>query len=190
MFALKNYYYIYIENTKDLNLNSLKIREKFSIVYRSKDKNSDLYLLFNFRKKCSQKGILFFVANDIKLAYKLKADGLYLSSFNKKLNILSKKKKNFLIIGSAHSFREYFIKTKQGCTDIILSRLFKTDYKGKKGFLGVLTFNFFTLMVKKKLTPLGGIRLGNLNSLKNVRSNSFAIMSEIKKKPAIANRLF
>jgi len=42
-----------------------------------------------------------------------------------------------------------------------------------------------------ELIPLGGIKYTNLNKLKLVRSDSFAILSEIKKKPAkIINRLF
>ena len=44
--------------------------------------------------------------------------------------------------------------------------------------------------LKEKLVPLGGIRYNNLSLLYLVRSNSFAILSEIKKKPAIIRRLF
>ena len=46
------------------------------------------------------------------------------------------------------------------------------------------------LDINKKIIPLGGIKLLNLNKLKTVRSEGFALMSEIKKKPAISNRLF
>ena len=44
--------------------------------------------------------------------------------------------------------------------------------------------------ISKNLIPLGGIKASNLSSLKNINSKGFAIMSEIKKKPAISNRLF
>ena len=47
------------------------------------------------------------------------------------------------------------------------------------------------LFIKENLVPLGGIKLSNLNKLNLVKSNSFALLSEIKKKPAnIINRLF
>ena len=43
---------------------------------------------------------------------------------------------------------------------------------------------------QKKLIPLGGIKLINLNKVKLVKSEGVAIMSEVKKKPAISSRLF
>ena len=57
--------------------------------------------------------------------------------------------------------------------------------------MGVIKFNLFKLSRKENLVPLGGINLSNLNKLKMVKSNSFALLSEIKKKPAkLFNRLF
>jgi hypothetical protein len=44
--------------------------------------------------------------------------------------------------------------------------------------------------VKKKLAPLGGIKISNLNKLKMVNCNTFAVLSGVKKKPAITDRLF
>jgi len=43
---------------------------------------------------------------------------------------------------------------------------------------------------KEELVPLGGIRYKNLNLLRLIKANSFAILSEVKKKPAIIRRLF
>ena len=190
MFAIKNNYYLYIENTKDLNLNLIKKRQKFTVIYRNNTKYIDLEELILFRKKCRQKGVSFYVANNLKLSMMLKANGLYVSSYNKNLNVLNLKNNNFKIIGSAHNIKEYAFKLKQGCEKVIFSRLFETKYKNKKTFLGINKFNFISNFVKKELIPLGGIRLHNLNSLKMVRSNSFALLSELKKKPAISNRLF
>ena len=85
MFAYKNNYYLYIENTQILDLNLIKIRNKFIIIYRNIHKKEELNQLFKFRLKCKQKGIKFFIANDIKLSMRIKADGLYLSAFNKSL---------------------------------------------------------------------------------------------------------
>ena len=55
----------------------------------------------------------------------LKADGLYISAHNQKLNLRNLKKR-YDIIGSAHNIREISIKKRQGCSLIFLSRLFKT----------------------------------------------------------------
>ena len=100
------------------------------------------------------------------------------------------KKKKFQIIGSAHNFKEISIKIKQGCNFILLSKLFLVDYDKTAPHLGVLKFNGF-LRFSKKLIPLGGIKGHNLNHLNNVSSEGFAVLSEVKKKPAnIINRLF
>ena len=68
MFALKNKYYLYIENTKDLNLNLIKKRHKFSVIYRNTSKQEDLSKIIRFRQECKQRGISFYFANNLKLS--------------------------------------------------------------------------------------------------------------------------
>ena len=131
------------------------------------------------------------VSNNKKLTLDLKADGLYISAHNKNLSLAKLKQSNFKIIGSAHNIKELNIKLLQGCSSIIFSRLFKVSNPLKRGFMGVIKFNLLKLSRKENLVPLGGINLSNLNKLKMVKSNSFALLSEIKKKPAkLFNRLF
>ena len=82
------------------------------------------------------------------------------------------------------------MKTKQGCKTIILSKLFVVDYDKSAPFLGVSKFNKL-LGFNKNLIPFGGINLYNLNNLNMINSKGFALMSEVKKKPAkIFSRLF
>ena len=57
-------------------------------------------------------------------------------------------------------------------------------------YLGVNKFNYLSTNTGKKIIPLGGINSGNLNKLKLIKCDAFAVMSEIKKKPAIIGRLF
>ena len=190
MLAFKKKYLLIIESIKYFNLKNIKKGKKFIIIYRNIQKNEKISELIKFRNQCKLKHIKFFIANKVSLAVKLKADGIYISAYNKNLSSLFLKKR-FDLIGSAHNYKEIFLKKRQGCKYIILSRLFKVTYKSKLGFLGTNKFNYFTLNIKKEIVPLGGINLTNLNKLKMVRCNSFAVMSEIKKKPAkIINRLF
>ncbi len=190
MFALKKNYFLIIESIRDISLENIKIRNKFSIIYRKQKIIENKSDLLSFRKKCKLKAIKFFVANDINLALLINADGLYLSAFNKSLRFLSLKKSTFQIIGSAHNLKEIRMKIKQGCKLILLSKLFFVSYDKKSTFLGPIKFNNF-LKLNKNLIPLGGINLKNLNNLKNINSSGFALMSEIKKKPAkIISRLF
>ena len=190
MITKKFKYFLLIESIKDIDLKNIKIRNKFSIIYRNHNKIDNLNDLLNFRRQCKLKAIKFYIANNNTLAVSLNSDGIYLSSFNKKLNVLSFKKKNFEIIGSAHNFKEITLKKKQGCSFILFSKLFRVDYDKKAPWLGILKFNNFS-KISKNLIPLGGIKSENLNNLKNVFCEGFAILSEVKKKPAnIINRLF
>jgi thiamine monophosphate synthase len=189
MFIIKNKYFLIIENIKDIDLKNIKKRNKFFIIYRNKENIDGLNDLIRFRKACKSKAIKFYIANNIKLAILLKSDGIYLSSFNKELKFLSYKKINFEIIGSAHNYIEISRKVKQGCSNILFSKLFLVTYKSVDPYLGVIKFNNY-LRQNNKLIPLGGINLKTLKYLNNINSEGLAIMTELKKKPAILRRLF
>ena len=191
MMVFKKKYYLFVENTREFKLDLIKTREKFNIIYRNQNTKEKIQDLFNYRKKCAKYGIKFYVANNTSLLTKLKADGLYISSHNKNLLLIAYIKKGFDIIGSAHNYREIDEKLKQGCKIIIYSRLFETKYSYKKGFLGIPRFNIISLRTRVNLVPLGGINETNLCKLNSVKSDSFACLSAIKKKPAkFINRLF
>jgi len=186
MFIIKNNYYLYIKNTKDIDLNHIKKNKKITIIYRNegiKEKSEDLC---KFRKHCKAKSFKFYISNHISLFRICRADDLYLSSYNKKTYL----NKNLKLIGSAHSFKEINEKIKQGCKTIFLSRLFETSYKNKKGYLDIVKFNLIINKYNITIIPLGGIRASNLNKLNMVNSKGLALLSEAKKKPAITSRLF
>ena len=190
MYIQKKKYYLIIESIKDINLNNIKKRNKFAVIYRNKKKLDKKEDLKKFRKGCKSKSIDFFIANNLKLATRLNSDGIYLSSHNKSFRPLSQKKAAFHIIGSAHSQKEIYMKSKQGCSVILFSKLFLVDYDKNAQFLGVTKFNNL-LKINKNLIPLGGINLNNINKLYQIKCRGFALMSEIKKKPAkIFSRLF
>ena len=191
MSVFKNKYYFIIENIRDIDLKNIKNSNKFCIIYRSKNIAKNIEELMRFRKICKTKNIEFYVANNVKLTNILKADGIYISAYNKNLKIAHLRNSNFRVIGSAHNIKELNIKKMQGCSSIIFSRLFETSYKYKKGFLGVVKFNLLRLSRKENLIPLGGIRLSNLNKLSIVKCDSIDLSSEIIKKPiALSRRCF
>jgi len=188
MLVFKNKYFFIIESIRDIDLKNIKNSNKFSIIYRSKNIAENIEKLMQFRKICKTRNIDFYVSNDLKLTKTLKADGIYISAYNKNLKITHLRNLNFRIIGSAHNIKELNIKKLQGCSSIIFSRLFETSYKYKKGFLGVVKFNLLKLSRKENLVPLGGIKLSNLNKLSTVKCDSIALSSEIIKKPIIFSR--
>ena len=130
----KKKYYLFVENTREFNLNLIKIRKKFTIIYRNQKTNEDFRELLLFRKNCRKKGINFYIANNTKLLSRLRADGLYISAYNKNLLLNIYTKKGYKVIGAAHNQKEIDIKIKQGCQIVIYSRLLKLITPIKMGF--------------------------------------------------------
>ena len=184
MIIIKKKYYIYIENITELNIDLLKTNKKINVILRN-IKNNKINEIIKFRKKCSNKKIKFYIANDLRAVNKCNADGLYISAYNKK-----KYFSNINKIGSAHNIKEINEKIQQGCKEIIYSRLFKTNYINKKSYLGVVKFNLLNRNFNKKIFPLGGINNKNLLKLNMINSEGLAVLSAVKKKPAITSRLF
>ena len=50
MFIIKDYYYLYIENTNSINFKNLKKNKKISIIYRNNRKQEELYKLIKLKK--------------------------------------------------------------------------------------------------------------------------------------------
>ncbi len=191
MFTVKNKYFLIIESIRDLNLRNIKKFNKFIIIYRNNNIKEKIHDILKFRMSCKNKLIKFYVANDISLTVSTKADGIYLSAYNKNFKSLCLKRLNCEIIGSAHNTKEIELKRKQRCSSILFSKLFRVDYDKNSPFLGVIKFNKYFNLISNKLVPLGGIKENNLNSMKILNSKSCALFTEIKKKPAkIINRLF
>jgi len=178
MFIYKKKYFFIIESIEDIDLKNIKNFGKYNIIYRN-NSPENIEILKKFRLKCKIQKIPFFVANNVDLIKALKADGLYISAYNKNLKY-SYLRNNFKIIGSAHNIKEINLKKLQGCSEIIFSRLFKTTYKNKIDFLGVIKFNLLSKLTNVSLTSLGGINLKNLNNLKNVNCESVALSSLVK----------
>ena len=121
-----------------------------------------------------------FKANNFKLAVKLGLDGVYLPSFNKKQNHqIYMRRKNFLILGSAHNIKEIKEKERQQVDIIFISSLFKN----KKTFLGLNKFNILSKHTKAKIVALGGINKENFTKLKLLNIFGFAGISffDVKK---------
>ena len=179
-----------IDSAQKFDLDQIKVKNKFAIIMTLlKDCKDDQ--IRHFRNQCKAKKIKFFIKNNLTSVVKHKADGLYISSHNKNLRLNQINSLNIDVIGSAHNLKELNIKMKQKCKRIIFSRLFETNYKDKKTFLGIVKFNLFSRFTNIELIPLGGIREDNLQLTRLTNSKGFCILSEVKKKPAkIISRLF
>ena len=166
---------------KNKNLN-------IGIIYRNyKDRKRENQLI-KIAKACKKKRYQLFVSNDIKLAHKVKADGIYVPSFNKTKKFSNLEKKNLIIIGSAHNQKEIHTKITQNCKAVFLSPLFLV--KKTKTFLGLHKFNYLSCMNKINIIPLGGITERNISKLKLLFSTGFGGIQIFKKKPASKRPVF
>ena len=168
------YYFI---NKFDTNLISKQDKDT-NIIYRNyKEYNFDDVL--KIKKYCKKKKFKFLLSNDIKQAIKSNLDGAYIPSFNKSVEHLSfSKKKNFLIVGSAHNLKEIKIKEKQGCEMIIISSIFKKN----KNYLGLNKFKLMSKLTGKKIIALGGLDKTNLKYLNLTNCLGFAGISFFEQK--------
>jgi len=152
------------------------------VIYRNyKDREREKKLI-KIAKACKKSGYQLFVSNDIKLALKVKANGIYVPSFNKTKNFSNLEKKNISIIGSAHNQKEIQKKISQNCSAIFLSPVFNVE-KAKK-FLGLYKFNYLSHTNKIDILALGGISESNIRQLKLLSIKGFGGISLFKKKPA------
>ena len=150
------------------------------VIYRNyKDRNRENQLI-KIARACKQNRYQLFVSNDLKLAHKVKADGIYIPSFNKTKNFSNLEKRNITIIGSAHNQKEIYKKISQNCETIFLSPLFYV--KKSKTFLGLHKFNYLSFANKIKILPLGGISESNIQKLKTLSSQGFGGISIFQKK--------
>ncbi len=164
-------------NLSDLN----QLSKDICIIYRNYDNINHLENILKLKKYCKDKKTKFYLSNNIKLSIKLRLDGVYIPSFNNKINYVQNYNlpRNFDIIGSAHNITEINVKLKQKCNEIFLAPVFKVN-KSKK-FLGVSRFNLMTLNKKVYFIALGGIDEKNYKKIKLLRTNGFASMSWAKK---------
>jgi thiamine-phosphate pyrophosphorylase len=163
------------------DFNELKRTNKSTaIIYRNYHKKVNEKTILLIKNYCFNNGQKFFLANNIKIAAKLKLDGVYIPAFNKLKNTKNYTlPKKFIFIGSAHNQMEIKIKEKQGCKLIFLAPVFKV--LKKKDFLDVAKFNNLSKNSSKKIIALGGINKNNLKKINLLNCFGISGISWIKK---------
>ena len=153
------------------------------IIYRNYNDPCREIELIKIAKLCKKKRLRLFVSNDIKLALKVKADGIYIPAFSKTKRFLNLEKKNLIILGSAHNQKEIYEKMNQKCKAIFLSPIFYV--KKSKSFLGLHKFNHLSYSNKTSFMALGGINENNIRKLKLLHAKGFGGVSFFKKKTGL-----
>ena len=173
---LKKYYFINrFEYSHLINLD-----KNISFIWRNKDRETSLETLVKLSDFCKKNQRKFYISDNIKLANNVKADGVYISSSNKKLNLkFSSFKNKFKIIGSAHNLKEIKLKELQNIKEIFISPLFKDKTNKQLSIYRYLKLKHATYM---KDISLGGINEKNIKKLKLIKPCGFAGISFFDKK--------
>ena len=158
------------------------------VVYRNYNDPKRESEIIKIAKACKKKRYQLFVSNDIKLALKVRADGIYIPSFNKTKKFLNLEMKNLTILGSAHNQKEIREKISQKCRAIFLSPIFYVEKS--INFLNVYKFNYLSRSSKANILALGGITEHNVHKLKLLHIKGFGGISIFKKKPALKRPVF
>ena len=109
------------------------------------------------------------------MAEKINANGVYISSTNRNLNLrIHKLKKKFKILGSAHNLNEIKIKELQNIDEIFLSPLFKEKTNKQLNIYRYLKLRGIT---KMRDISLGGINNKNIKKLNMIKPFGFAGIS-------------
>ena len=123
------FYFIDKYNIEELT----NLEKNISLIFRNYNKSHKIDEIESIHKLCKKNKRNFYLSNNIRLALKLRLNGVYLPAFNKSVNYASKYSlpNNFEIIGSAHNLNEIRTKKLQKCSKIFLSPLFKSKKKTK-----------------------------------------------------------
>ena len=176
MIFMELFYFISEYNKSEI----LTLNKEVNIIYRNYKRPPNEDTLKEILHTCRKANRKLFLSNNMRLALKLKLDGVYLPSFNKSKYLRINYNADFRIIGSAHNLSEIRTKEKQGVDTIFLAPVFKTK-KNKKN-LGIIKFNFLSKLTEKKVVALGGINEKNINKLNLLNCQGFAGISYFKNK--------
>ncbi|WP_179850362.1 thiamine phosphate synthase [Candidatus Pelagibacter communis] len=176
MHILNNQIFHFINNYNPAYIG--KLNKNIKLIYRNHEKKPDIEYLKKLQRFCKSNGYKIYLSNDLKLAIKLNFDGVYISSFNKRLIIKSNTHKKFTILGSAHDLKEIRIKEKQGVQIIFLSPVFINK---NNRYLGIYNYLKLRKLTRCKSVALGGIDEKNLKQLYIYGINEFASIKFIEK---------
>jgi thiamine-phosphate pyrophosphorylase len=167
--------YILIQNLNENNIKNIKKLTNIKIIYNNEVFNDiSLTECKKIKHFCKINKIQFYIINNYKIALKVKADGIFLSAHNKKLNFNEFVYNKFNIIGSAHNQIEYYFKNKQKCQIIILSPIFFNPKYSKNKILGPTKFNLMSLRWSTNLCAMGGINYKNVKLVNLTKAKSIA----------------
>ena len=164
MFNKKNLEAFYfIDQINKSTISTIFKFRNISLIYMSQNNSfSNIQDLIKIKEFSNKNNLKFYVTDNIRLAIKVKANGIYLTkNYNRMLHNYSCKK-DFLILGSVHNQLEYYRKSIQNCKKFFLSPIFYNRKYSINKILGVIKFKIISKDWKNEAIPLSGINQKNI----------------------------
>ena len=164
MFNKKNLEaYYFIDQINKSTISTIFKFRNISLIYMSQNNSfSNIEDLIKIKEFSTKNNLKFYVTDNIRLAIKVKANGIYLTkNYNRMLHNYNYKK-DFLILGSVHNQLEYYRKSIQNCKRFFLSPIFFNKKYSINKILGVIKFKIISKDWKNKAIPLSGINQRNM----------------------------
>ena len=182
-------HYVFLEEINNLIKDNLVKFSNINIIIDiNKNNSKDVENQLSIIKFAKKNRIPFLIKNDFQKSIKYKANGIFMSSDNKKITKPILLKKNFYIVGGAHNQLEYAQKLNQKCHLLMLSPIFFNAKYSKNKILNILKFNSKTIHWKVNLCALGGVNSKTLKKVKLTKCVAVAFKKFISnskiKKPA------
>ena len=175
-------YYIFINELNETIKKNIKKLKNINVIINFKiTNNTFINKATEIIKFCRKNTIPFYLVDNVNIAKKLGANGIYITSNNKKINICTSKHPKFNLIGSAHNQMEYFIKYQQGCETIMLSPIFYNIKYSINKILRPIRFNLIAKNWKGNLCALGGLTGRNIKKVQITKAKSVGFKSFITK---------
>jgi thiamine-phosphate pyrophosphorylase len=172
-------YYIFVDEFNKKIKKKLTKLSKPNLILNFKINDQSLTLAQNIIKFCKFSQIPFYVINDINIAKRLNAEGIFISSNNRRIGLSLCANTKFKLIGSAHNQLEYFFKLRQNCKTIMLSPIFYNNKYSLNKILTPVKFNLISLNWKTDICALGGLSNSNIKKIKITKAKSIGIKSWI-----------
>ena len=176
MFNKKNIIaYYFIDQIIERTISTISKFKNISLIYLNQnDAFLNLQDLINIKKFCNKNHIKFYISDNVRLAIKVGADGIYLTKNYNKMSHNFTYKKGFAILGSVHNQLEYYKKITQGCEKIFLSPIFYNKKYSINKTLGIIKFRLISRDWKKLAIPLSGINQRNVKKVYLVNKRELA----------------
>ena len=174
--------YIFIENLDEKIKKNIKKLKNCQIIFNNDEHDKiTLKKCIEIKDFCIKNQIPLYIKNNYKIALKIRADGIFISSNNRRIYLNKFLLKKFNIIGSAHNQLDYYFKKMQKCKTITLSPIFFNPKYSVNKILGPIRFNLISKMWKTDLCALGGVCKENIRKINLTRVSSIAFQRLITK---------